>query len=589
MSSRFLAVLIVSLLGKALLAVVFGDIEPQYDERQFLRFGNDIYAGNGLPVLWRAPGYQWFMALGLVLAGGQTIGIRLLQVLASGAVSFLAYRIGRQQWGEKAGLAAGAFIALYPAQIAFSHLLWSETLYGFLSLWAFERLLAVDRGHSLSTALFAGLLLGGASLTRSTGLGLIAVSAIWLLLQGRTGVRLAAAFSAGALLLIAPWSISATQRAGCPVLVDMNGGYNIWNGNNEYIPEGVQAVWGVGLRLENGLAADLVEFLPGEQWRDEVRQRMASDGVRSRFDCDGSAWYRERGLGEIFADPGEFLSRVPLKLAALWSPDLFLTRHLVRDWYGETPVGVALGLAALALLASVVPLLLGPGALAVLPRTRFRSLTLMWGGLYLVAHSVIFGLSRMHFPLVPLLVLAVAGAVWGGARAPRAGLVRGVPWVALALAAWLLATPVQGGLYLAPSPRHATVARMWASLRELPLPGTRYLTWMLATVEGSRGDVHRASQILAESPHAEHPWTLYLRGRLARDPDEAIRLLSRSLERNPALYAPRVTLGRLLLRRAEWDEGIDQLERALSERPWDDRVRSELRTAVRMRGPTALE
>ena len=42
MSSRFLAVLIASLLGKALLAIVFADIEPQYDERQFLRFGNDI-------------------------------------------------------------------------------------------------------------------------------------------------------------------------------------------------------------------------------------------------------------------------------------------------------------------------------------------------------------------------------------------------------------------------------------------------------------------------------------------------------------------------------------------------------------------
>ena len=145
MSSRFCAVLIVSLLGKALLAFWFADIAPQYDERQFLRFGNDVYAGLGLPVLWRAPGYQFFMALGLALAGGQAIGIRLLQVVASGAVSFFAYRIGRREWGEKAGLACGAFIALYPAQVAFSHLLWSETLYCFLTLWSFERLLAVDR------------------------------------------------------------------------------------------------------------------------------------------------------------------------------------------------------------------------------------------------------------------------------------------------------------------------------------------------------------------------------------------------------------------------------------------------------------
>jgi len=317
---------------------------------------------------------------------------------------------------------------------------------------------------------------------------------------------------------------------------------------------------------------------------------MASDGLSSRFECGGSAWYRNHGMAEIFADPGKFLLRVPLKLASMWSPDLFLTRHLVRDWYGETPVAVALTLAALALAASMVPLLLGPAALAALPRTRFRSLALLWLALYLAVHSVIFGVSRMHFPLVPLLVLAVAGCFWGGDGAPRKRLFRrGAPWMALALAAWLVAAPVQGGLYLFPNARHVTVARWWASLRDLPLPGTRYLSWMLAIVEGSRGDVVRAQQILAEPRHAEHAWSLYLRGRLASDEDEAARWLSRSLDRDPELFASHVTLGRLRLRRAEWDLGIEHLERALALRPWDDAVRQELRTAERMRGPTALE
>ena len=82
---------------------------------------------------------------------------------------------------------------------------------------------------------------------------------------------------------------------------------------------------------------------------------------------------------------------------------------------------------------------------------------------------------------------------------------------------------------------------------------------------------------------------MYLRGRLASDEDEAVRWLSRSLERDPELFAARVTLGRVLLQRAEWDAGIEQLELALAARPWDAGVRSELRTAISMRGQPALE
>ena len=48
-------------------------------------------------------------------------------------------------------------------------------------------------------------------------------------------------------------------------------------------------------------------------------------------------------------------------------------------------------------------------ALAALRPRPFRSLALCWIAVYLVIHAVIFGVSRMHFPLVPILALAVAG------------------------------------------------------------------------------------------------------------------------------------------------------------------------------------
>ena len=119
------------------------------------------------------------------------------------AICFLAYRIGRREWGENAGLACGAFVALYPAQVAFSHLLWSETLYCFLTLWGFERLLAVDRSERLRTVCFAGLLLGAASMTRSTGLGLIGISA---LCSNRVGFEFV--FPLAIVIEIFVWNIS---------------------------------------------------------------------------------------------------------------------------------------------------------------------------------------------------------------------------------------------------------------------------------------------------------------------------------------------------------------------------------------------
>ena len=95
---------------KVALAVGFADLEPRYDETEYLQFGQAIRDG-ATPSLWRAPGYQWFVAAGLAIGGGKALGARLLQVVLSVAASLLAYRIGREHWGERAGLAAVPFQA----------------------------------------------------------------------------------------------------------------------------------------------------------------------------------------------------------------------------------------------------------------------------------------------------------------------------------------------------------------------------------------------------------------------------------------------------------------------------------------------
>ena len=543
MSPALRIVLVLSGLLQAALAVAFSDLGPHYDETEWLEYGRAVRDGAD-PNLWRAPGYQWFVAAGLALGGGSPVGVRLLQVVLSVATSFLAYRIGRERWGERAGLGAGAFLAFYPSTIAFSHSLWSEVLYGFLCLFAFERLLAARRSGSWRAAVAAGALLGAASLTRSLGVALLAVSVLWLALASR---RAGVAALAAAFVVVAPWSIRASNLAGRPVVVDVNGSFNTWSGNNEYIPPEAGSIWSVGLPLDNGLLPLFDRYPVDAAWRDEVTRRMAVDGVREQLGPDGADWYRREALRNLRADPWAAVLRVPKKLAALWAPDFFLPRHLVRDWYGQTSPALAAALVAITWLAAAVPLLAGPGALAALPGSPFRTLALAWLAVYLVVHAVAYGHSRMHQPLVPLLVLAVA-ALCSDARGRadrRRATLRAAPCVALAVAAWIFVWPVLGGIYLMPGPRHLGVARAVALGRDLPLPGAARLTWMLASVEASRGNADRALRVLERGRHAEEPWSLYLRALLQERRAAARELVDRALRADPGLAPARKFLREL--------------------------------------------
>jgi hypothetical protein len=541
-------VLLLSLVLKVGLAVALADLEPRYDETEYAEFGRAIREDGAEPRLWRAPLYQWFVAGGAALAGGRLVGVRVLQALLSVLASWLVYRIGRRLHGERAGLWAAALLAFYPSQVAFSHLLWSETVYGFFVVLALDRLLAADAGGRWPQAAAAGVALGLAALTRSLGLVLLASSLAWLALgRGRRGLRQAAVTAALAAVVVAPWSLHASARAGRPVLTDLNGAFNFWSGNNEYIPPDVQGIWALGLPLENGLDPRFLAYYPDDAFRREVPVRMARAGVTDAQGPDGAAWYRREAIRTLREDPGGLLRRLPRKLAAFWAPDFFLPRHLLRDWYGPVSPAAAATIVAVTWLAAAVPLVLGPAALLALRRSRFRALALIWGGAYLLVHGIAYGHTRMHQPLVPLLLLAVAAFFLDRHDPPdvRRLVRRGVPAVALVLAGWVSVWPLLGGLYVHPGPRHVGMARFLALGKDLPLPGSARQAWMLAGVEATRGDDAGASRRLAAGRHADRAWTYYLRALMAPTKEEAEDLAARALERDPRLEAAQVLLRNL--------------------------------------------
>jgi 4-amino-4-deoxy-L-arabinose transferase-like glycosyltransferase len=545
-----ITVLVLSGLLKVSLAIVFADLTPRYDEAEFLDFARAILAG-AQPVLWRAPGYQSFLAAGLGLGGGSAVGARVLQAFLSVGTTWVVWTIGRRVFPARAALAAAAFVAFYPPLVAFSHLLWAETLYIAVATVAFERLLAAREEGGIRAAVFAGAALGAACLVRSSGLVLLAASAAWALAgEGRRGRGVAAALVGTAALIVAPWSLAATARAGRLVIIDTNSGYNLWSGNNRFIPGDLQGIWAVGLPLANGVDAAIDRELrsrgvvaspdavtPEAGWRRELRDDLAAAGIHDLATPATDEWFRREAVAEIWADPGEFVRRVPRRVAALWAPDFFLARHLARDWYGELPAGAVSVLVLVTVLASAIPLVLGPAALASLRASAFRSLTFSWVLATLLAHAVTFGVSRMHEPLSPMLAIAAAGWVFrdraqGGPLRPA-----GIAAAALALVAWIIAAPVVAGLYVAPGPRHADLARAIGAARHLPLEGTRWAGWMVAGVELAAGERGAANRVLAEPRLAQEPWSLYLRAIATEDRGEALRFAERAIARDPDFAA----------------------------------------------------
>jgi 4-amino-4-deoxy-L-arabinose transferase-like glycosyltransferase len=567
----------VSAILKTALALVFADMPAHYDEAEFLAYGRAIETG-APPQIWRAPGYQWFIAAGLNLAGGRVVGVRLLQVILSVLTSWIVYRIGRKRWGERAGFWSGTFFAFYPSLVAFSHLLWSETLYIFLVVAATDRLLELDERSRWRDAVFAGLFIGAATLTRSLGIAVAGASCAWLIWGRWTlgsftrAITRAIVVGVVSAAVVIPWTIEASKRAGTFVATDLNGGFNFWLGHDEYIAPDLPSNWIVGIGLDANMGSRYFDFLPDSIWRQAIFDRLARAGIPQPFGPEGVRWFRDDAWREIRAHPGAAIARFPKKVAALWAPDFFLPRHLARDWYGRAPTSFVFAIWFLTWATAAIPLIVGPAALASMRADRFRSLAVFWIATYVFVHGLAYGHTRMHQPLVPLLVLGVAACLFDerGRVAWSRWWRRGAAWAALACVLWLIAYPVLVTIYLVPNARHATLTRTLTLGRHLPLPGAHRLDWLLAGMEYARGGdaVANADRILAESRAAEHPWTLYLRGWISDDPARAERFFRRALEVEPDHYPALEML--LWIRRSRGDlrEASELEARLVAARPW---------------------
>jgi 4-amino-4-deoxy-L-arabinose transferase-like glycosyltransferase len=380
---------------KLLFALVAERNAPILDEGAYLSLARSLAATGHFQGTFRPPLYPAFEAL-FLYGGLGTLGIRLAQVVLSTLSVLLVYRIAFREAGQRPARIAAFLMAFNPVLIAFSHRLWSETLFIFLLLLAIDLLARPITEGNLRRWMGAGLLLGLAALTRPMLVTFLPFLAAWLLVhvarrQVKSGPALARfltlAFAMGVVIL--PWTIRNRLASGDFVLIDSNGAFNILVGaqpESRFVDK--DDVWSYRFGRVNGEAyVDLVARQPGRA------QALAMEGAMSH----------------IRQDIGGFVAKSWWEAGHLWTLDSFLLRHLRNGWYGAVPGWVipivtiwAAGWFGLVVLSGFL------GITAAAP-SSFRSLLMLLLVQFTLLFAATYALSRYAVPLQALLAIP-AGA-----------------------------------------------------------------------------------------------------------------------------------------------------------------------------------
>lgn len=402
------------------------DAEPFSDARQIDTVAWNLARGAGFaygegagayPTAIVPPVVPWVVSLLYRLVGHEYFGAIALQCAVGALAAPLARSLGGALFGPAAGTWAGWLTAVHPLLVFFSAYLLTETFFTTLLLAALLASALWLRTPRPGRAFGTGLLWGAAILTRPTALLLPALVAAWawiplgLTVAPRDRWRQIALLAAGALVVIAPWSLRSSLVSGAFVPLKTGAGRTFLDANHEELWRDPARRGGAGSAMEHERYAALIRG----------RSEVAADSVSSAL-----AW--------------EFLDRRRDEWPAMAAAKIARFWRLSREG-GTTGTWQRAGSPLEGLLRRVDPLLLWSvvvlpfaawGAARALagPRRWYQAIVPATILLFTLMVIPYWGSLRLRAPVEPLLVM-LAGFGFDDLRrrlAPRArglALVRG--------------------------------------------------------------------------------------------------------------------------------------------------------------------
>lgn len=397
---RLVAVLFAVFLVHVLAAVLSRNGLVRDDAESYVLLGRNLSEGAGYvfergghPTSWRAPGYPVFLAgifwtsNALGLGAQQLLLARLAHAALWVLTAYCVYRLALHSVGERDGLVAAGTAGFYPCFIGFTGLMWSESLFTCLFMGAVLAVSALGERKPVWYWLGTGVLLGAAVLTRSTAIVLLPAVALlaWLRKKERS-FEAAAIITVAAVLVVGAWSARNHAVHGRFILVESNAGFNLYAGNRPTTP--IPFAW---------RSLDTVHL-------DPEYQRLTA----GTSEGEAHAALTAAGKQHMLARPLRTAVLAVTKTIDFWLPDFFVARNVNSGALGAAyrrywiPI---LPLTALSFLVVTVA-----AARHMLTRlsawyVRFSAAII---ALYTLPHAIVFGVSRHHLPLMPLIIVLAA-------------------------------------------------------------------------------------------------------------------------------------------------------------------------------------
>jgi 4-amino-4-deoxy-L-arabinose transferase-like glycosyltransferase len=448
---RSLGMILVAGLVLRLALVVWFQGQPLFihDERDYDTLGVNLARHGeftfepGVPTSLRPPLYPAGLALLYRLGGEHNhTAVRVVQSLLSLATVWLVFLLTRRIYDERTALYAAGLCAFYPSLVGATQFILTETLFSFflcLSLVWMQQYLTAGGKWRLAAL---GVTLGLGALTRSVLWLFPPFLLLYLLGCGRSprwpGRVWEAVIPVVALAAtIAPWAIRNTRLQQTFTAVDVMGGRNFMMGNYEHTP--FDRPW------------DAISIQGDRAWHAVLRREHPEIRGKTQGQIDKAAM--RYGLEFAWRNPGLTFQRDVAKFFHFWQLEREIPAGLARGFWGELNRPTVILLSAIIVAVYAVTMLAAVLAIFLRPPAdwRMHAFLLLTIAFVCAVHTAVFGHSRYHLPLMPMLVI-YAAAAWTH-RAELVGRWRSWPFAATMatsgalLASWVREILIESGRF----------------------------------------------------------------------------------------------------------------------------------------------
>jgi 4-amino-4-deoxy-L-arabinose transferase-like glycosyltransferase len=357
----------------------------------------------GHPSSIRPPLYPAFLSACYALFGKiDSNGVRIIQIFFSLGIIYVVFLLGKRVFNDKTGLAAGLIFACYPSFVFFSNFLLTEILFTllfalfvcfFLELFHNQNREVESGNTNKLKAFLSGVLLGLSALTRSILYPFLPVALVMIVFLSKgtpwQKIKYAVLLAAGYAVIISPWAIRNSILHQTPVVIGTMGGLNLYMGNYEHTP------------LNRAWAA--IDLTGKKIW-----YYGHEDVLKGMNEAQKQKWAVSMAKDYMGAHKLQTLKRSLIKAANFWGLERAVLGPMLNGHWPKLKGNVILVVSAIfiflvygiVVLGSVFGLIYNFGSrpIAVL-------ITLVLFAYFTGMHALVFGHSRYHLPLVPLLAV----------------------------------------------------------------------------------------------------------------------------------------------------------------------------------------